>query len=170
LRETVLGGIPHLTQFSIQALIRHIRRKHFTGLNRRIHFYFVTNGPLACSCPTSQRDASIFVHQPLNEPTTPDLVIEYLIKHQLLHMQLPHWETKWHLNEHSYSFWEAEKTISPHRRDAQSWIVANFFPWLVRPRLGMMRLKSNWKEVQNLSRMTIYESRQFCGAGDLRTW
>jgi len=149
---------PHLVSFSIPELVESIRKQHFPKLEDTIAWYFVMRGPLAC-IRRRENDGGvcIFVHQILNHADTPVEVMSYVIKHQLLHTEVPRWAVSWWSDAHPPMFWDWEKKACPERDRAWDWIWANLSSWLKRPRKGRMTVRPNWKESWEQTRWTLEE-------------
>jgi len=67
------------------------------------------------------------MHHALNDPATPDYVFSYVLKHELLHTQIPPREIgdKW--SAHPPEFWLEENRIAKADRvRAWEWLCVNF--------------------------------------------
>jgi hypothetical protein len=75
----------------------------------------------------SESGASIWMHQALNDPATPDYVFSFVLKHELLHTRVVprRVDGKWLV--HPPEFWEEENRISqPDKVRAWDWLYSNF--------------------------------------------
>ena len=70
---------------------------------------------------------SIWLHQALNDPATPDYVFAFVIKHELLHTRIPPTEVDGKWSAHPPEFWEEENRIAALDRSAAwQWIYRHF--------------------------------------------
>lgn len=63
----------------------------------------------------------------LNEPDTPYEVMEHIIIHELLHIEVPPREIDGKHVSHPPEFWERERALSPQAGKAMEWIFLRFF-------------------------------------------
>jgi len=90
--------------------------------------------------------AFIQIHECLNHPETPEVVISYVLKHELLHLVIPPRKVGRKVRKHPPEFWEEEKVVSPERHDASLWIHANYLGNLKTVRsMEQIRVLKGWR-------------------------
>lgn len=119
---------------------------------------FVDSGPLAWSCWRARSGVlDIRLHNVLNHADTPDLVLEYLVKHELLHLCIePLVDEDDEVERHPPEFIERERVISPERLVAWTWLYVALGEHLrVRPQAQRVDVASTWKAAWHLPRPDV---------------
>jgi predicted metal-dependent hydrolase len=80
---------------------------------------------LACIA-TTKDGASIALHPILNHPDTPQEVVAFILRHELLHMLVPPRVVAGKLKMHPPEFWDEEKKMCPDRRLYWTWLKVSF--------------------------------------------
>jgi len=123
-------------ELDLQALCEQIRQKHFPKLAEAPPVYFIQRSTLANITRDRWQRWSICMHAILNSPATPLFVFSYILKHELLHIQIRPREIGGRLVAHPPEFFEREHQLSPEREEAKRWIFQTLGDRLrVRPRL-----------------------------------
>ena len=149
--------------FSVPTLLGNIKSSLFPDVTHSVKVFFVARGPLACVVHDDSR-ATIYAQQLLNHVDTPQEVMTLILKHELLHLQIPPRTIDEKEVVHPPEFWDAERSIAPERGRAWRWIWLNFMSCLKRrPRLERIDVLPSWKRVWSGERMTVEECRQMMG-------
>lgn len=118
---------------------------------------FVNDGPLCWSywLPT-RRELVIHLHNVLNHPDTPAMVLEFLIKHELLHLQVPPVEIENETQRHHEVFSQREQEIAPERLLAWTWLYVSLGEHLlVRRQAERTDVARTWKATWHMPRPDI---------------
>lgn len=119
--------IPFVT-VPVDDLVTDCRGRHFPDLRRVVRTYFVDRGNLACIFIPKDVDApaTIFIHQILNRTETPELVLQLIVAHELLHLEIGGREVDGRFTMHPPEFALREAELLPERDLAWAWIRWNF--------------------------------------------
>lgn len=127
-------------------IFKRIRVEHFPELTSSVTYYFVRRGPLACICIWEGR-AVIYIHEVLNDSDTPEEVVSFIFKHELLHMVIQPRTIDGIEKMHPPEFFEKEILIALERPQAWEWIWRNLgFCLKLDPKKEGIYVRSNWKE------------------------
>jgi hypothetical protein len=123
----------------------------------RVSCVFINDGPLAFCCwSRSAAQLDIYLHNVLNHADTPQLVLEYLIKHELLHLRVAPVVMEEETLRHPPEFMELEKQICPERLVAWTWLYVVLGEHLrVRPQAQRVDVASSWKSNWHLPRPDV---------------
>ena len=140
-----------LMGFSLWKTLDEIWACHFQDIEVRPDVFFIERGPLACIQPDFPRP-TIYVHNILNHPTTPRIVINLICKHELLHLRIPPELVNGHLKQHPPGFREAEESLTLDWAEAWHWLFRARGRWLKpRPRLERIDVRRSWTEIWSTS-------------------
>lgn len=90
---------------------------------------------------------SINVHQILNWPTLPKIVIEYIFHHELLHLIVPKREIDGVLKSHPPEFLDLQKTTFPDADIVTRYIMHCLFPMIKNDKKAeQIKVLPNWRE------------------------
>jgi len=98
------------------------------------------------------------MHSILNHQDTPEEVILFVIKHELLHLLIPPRETKKRLVNHPPEFLEREESISPEYSLIWNWLYFHFpFCLKVHKRKEQVIVTREWKDIMYNKRLGFKE-------------
>ncbi len=144
-----------LMPYSVIDTLESIRLNLFPDITKPVHIHFVNRGPLAC-IGERESSATIYIHQILNHSETPFEVISMVCKHELLHLRIPPAVVGKRTTGHPPEFWEAERTISPERRQGWCWIWINYgLNIKKRPRLERIDVLPGWRKTWSRSKLDL---------------
>jgi hypothetical protein len=125
-------GAPELPifDFSLPALVQKVRVDFPELQSRRITVWVRVQPPLAC-VHSDDDEIVIHLHSVLNHARTPELVIGFILQHELLHMIIPGREVEGRVTIHPPEFWDAERKF-PNRIAALNWLFVSLGPCLRR--------------------------------------
>jgi len=116
-----------LLPYSLDDLLHKVRNRHFRDLDRPIHCWFSFEESLAfIQHSLAGGPAHIHFHSLLNHPGTPSEVLEFILTHEMLHLQIPGREIDGRWVDHPPEFWNRESELVPRKRSSWAWIYANF--------------------------------------------
>jgi len=120
---------------SLNELAEEIRQRHFPKLPSVPAIHFVESGTLACLVESPNRPPRICLHAVLNNDDVPHCVYAFVLKHELLHLQVQSREIDGKMVSHPPEFFDLERQIAPERDEAWKWICRTLWPRLkFRPR------------------------------------
>jgi len=145
--------------YSLNELMMKTLQAWFAKLDCEIEIYFANHGLLACIFNTpEEKKAVILIHLLLNHASTPKLVMNYIIKHELIHLVVPPRVIKGRVKHHPPEFREMENRIAPEKDTAWEWISVNFCYHLnIRPRLERTDVMNSWMRSWGNELWTIKE-------------
>lgn len=145
--------------FSMREALEKVRAGFFPELSVAIAYGFADMDALASvGCPKEGSKALVSIHPLFNHRATPEEVIGFVFKHELLHLVVPPREVKGKRRTHPPEFWERERAIAPEGRRVWLWIWVNFGPYLRRhPRLEVTRVKRGARKILDEPRLSIEE-------------
>ena len=120
---------PHLPVrgSEISALLRQVISLHFPEMTSPGVFFGRTPTLAHIENAQSEGESSIWIHNALNDPATPEYVFSFVLKHELLHRRIHPREIEGKWLAHPPEFWDAEARIAHSERSrAWQWIYANF--------------------------------------------
>ncbi len=143
-RQRAVLEIPML-QFSLDDCLSKVQRAFFPNLAEDVSVGFVEQPNLACIMP-QPLSAMIYLHLLLNCVHTPRQVVEFIFKHELLHLVIPPREIDGRMTSHPPEFWEAEHAICPEGKLVWCWLMLLFGSVLHRDeKQESTRVKRGWK-------------------------
>ena len=92
---------------------------------------WIMNQPTLASIENG-KSASISLHAILNHPQTPELVIDYILTHELLHLIVGPRKIDGILKKHPPEFYDAERLTFPEFEQAWAWLILVFGNYLKR--------------------------------------
>ncbi len=123
------------TSASLDKLAEEIRQRHFPKLPSVPAIHFVESGTLACLVKSPNRPPRIYLHAVLNNDDVPHCVYTFVLKHELLHLEVQSREIDGKMVSHPPEFFDRERQIAPERDEAWKWIGRTLWPRLkFRPR------------------------------------
>jgi hypothetical protein len=157
LRRRFHPSLPFTSCCPVQ-LAQRVVATHFQQLQvASLSCAFIADGPLCWSFwLPSTRELVIHLHNALNHPNTPPLVLEFLIKHELLHLLAPPVQVDDEMERHHVAFSEREQEIAPERLLAWTWLYVSIGEHLrVRRQAQRTDVASTWKATWHLPRPDI---------------
>jgi len=127
-----------LLSYSLDELLQEVRDRHFPDLSRKVHCWFSFESSLAhiefhatdfaapVECCATDFAAHIYLHSLLNHPETPRTVVEFVLTHELLHLQIRPRVVVDRRVDHPPEFWAREAELAPRRRLCWAWLRLNF--------------------------------------------
>lgn len=155
------AGLPK-TSFDVFALFEDIKRRDFSvHAGREIDLYFVDSSVLTTVVvPPGRRAVSLYVHELLNHMDTPREVMEHVIKHGLVHLDVPPYVADGKLVQHPPEFWERLREIAPQHEAAWAWIAIVLGDDIqVRQRAGRVDVARRWAENWDARRPSLDEMK-----------
>lgn len=125
------------TPFELAAVLREVRRTSFNDALPLPDILFADTLSLACIThfrEGSGRQPIIVLNSILNHPETPELVIRYIIKHELLHLVVPAREIEGRRESHPPEFFLEEDRLAPDKEIIWTWLHLNFLTILTHDR------------------------------------
>ena len=151
--------------FDLYELLKLVREQFPEQRDRRIGVWVQKQRSLA-SVWSEDDSATIVLHSVLNHPQTPEEVVTYILKHELLHLEVPPREVDGKLKSHPPEFFEAEDLVSPERRTSTFWLNSVLRYCLkVEKKHEYIRVKRNWKEYLDRDRPCFEKAAEM-----LRFW
>ncbi len=124
--------IMHFAPFSLPELVDELRQTHFPGLTGDIHCGFSTGLDAVAQAivfadgPYRTLRGVIDVNVALNTPDTPVEVMRGILKHELLHFEVPESEEDGFLTSHPQAFWMRQFELSPEFAPTCEWLVRTY--------------------------------------------
>lgn len=132
----------NFAQWDLAALCDEIRQELFPELTLTPSVRFLQKSTLANIIRQGEENWTISLHAVLNCGDVPLCVFTYILKHELLHMEIRPQEISGRLVDHPPEFFQRERQITPERDEAKHWIWRNLGDRLrVRPRLECIKVK-----------------------------
>lgn len=143
--------------FSLGDLLARVRRDFPELEDRRIEAWLVRQRTLACINIDGEVH-QICIHAVLNHAGTPEEVIAFVLRHELLHLQIPPREIDGKLVSHPPEFWEAERALAKDGELAWAWIWLTFHSVLKHDKKNERTVvKRNWRGYMDCRRMSMSE-------------
>jgi len=140
--------------FNIYSVLRRVQ-KRFPSLAEKCVPVWIMNQPIL-ACIENGQSVSISLHPILNHPQTPELVIEYIFTHELLHLVVSPRKINGILKQHPPEFYDAEKRIFPESGRAWGWLILVFGDCLKRDsKKECVFVKRWWRRLMKLDRSSI---------------
>jgi hypothetical protein len=131
--------------FDLAEAVAQVRERAFQGRHGDVAWIIADDRSLACIMPAR---LLVCFHALLNHSGTPRFVMEHIITHELIHLDVPPVEeANGKVNVHPPVFWECEVELSPRRDEAVQWIWGCWHSCLRRSvkEQGVL-VKRNWLE------------------------
>ena len=124
------SGYPEISFLSFDVLALLAKPQQEMGLDSvgSVSFSLQTMDTLACiRWEQGKPGVDIFFHSLFNRPDVPQLVIEHVLRHELLHLKIPAREIDGKRVHHPPEFWEAEQALVPWKAASWGWMVLAFW-------------------------------------------
>ena len=134
-----------LFEFDLAETVAAVRERAFQGRHGDVAWMIADDRPLACIMPTR---LLMCFHALLNHSGIPRFVMEHIITHELIHLDVPPAEeAEGKRVIHPPAFWQREADLSPRREEAMEWIWRCWRDCLRRSekQQGIL-VKRNWPE------------------------
>jgi hypothetical protein len=136
-------------------------------VSKRIDLSLQTHPTLACIRQAGQ-SALILIHSVLNHPETPEKLIDFVFRHELLHIEIPPREVDGHWTSHPPEFWDALRALAPESELAWSWVIIVLGRCLKSDKKRECTfVKSNWKSLMRGGRPTMAQIDTMLNSGTL---
>lgn len=155
-RGASIRGHPELSvlPFDLISRTRAIQTEFPTLGARRISVWLQQQRGLACVQYVDD-SAAICIHAVLNHPQTPAVVVDFILRHEMLHLVVPPREVEGRSTSHPPEFWEAEQRF-PHREATWRWIWWVLGSCLKRDKQKECTfVKSSWKRLMSGERPSV---------------
>ena len=140
--------------FSLPALLAEVRGDFPEVSSRRIEVWLRIQPRLATLRPDGD-GAVIELHAVLNHAHTPERVIGFILRHELLHIIIPPQEVDGHQAAHPPEFWSAERNF-PDRLLAWRWLTLVLGSCLRRDKSQECTFVTRkWKALMNAERPSL---------------
>jgi len=164
LKAPVQGEIPRVS-FDTDELLARVKHTYFASLTARVSYHYAETDSLASIRRCASDRFVILLHSLLNHPGTPVEVVQHILIHELIHVEIPPRELlageedprprrkvrgqgaqKLGPISHPPEFWEREEALSVDRIAAMSWIIDSLYPRLRIDRFNeRICVKSSWR-------------------------
>ena len=148
--------------FNIYSVLRRVQ-KRFPSLAEKCVPVWIMNQP-TLACIENGQSTSISLHPILNHPQTPELIIEYILTHELLHLVVGPRKIDGIFKQHPPEFYDAEKRIFPESGQAWAWLTLVFGNCLKKDsKKECVFVKMWWRRLMNLDRPSIEQMSDMQG-------
>jgi len=117
--------------YAIDEVVASVRADYFPLLTVETPVVFADGRPIACIADAGSATPVIYIHPALSRPETPPEVLRFIIKHELLHIEVPSVRSGRRVLHHPPAFWEREWEIAPESRECWAWLRQTLGDWLV---------------------------------------
>lgn len=101
---------------------------------------------------------TIYLHEILNHPDTPEEVIEFIFIHELIHTRIPGRKIKGVMKMHPPEFIEEEKRLAPDSSNCMGWIYINLGAHIyVNKKREKIVVKKEWEKSKKGGRYLSYQ-------------
>lgn len=159
-RARLCPSLP-FTLFCPQQLVQATVGGPVTGnYGDRIQCLFVSEGPLSdVAAHPKKQEVTIYLHDILNHQDTPALVLQYLVKHELLHLQVDSEPGERYAIRHPEMYVQIEKRLCPERLLVWTWIYVNLGEHLAWRRLvERIDVLKTWRDTWQYPRLDMAQS------------
>ncbi|MGI8926570.1 MAG: hypothetical protein ACR2HN_07985 [Tepidiformaceae bacterium] len=118
----ILQPAMNLLPYSLEGVLASVRAEFFPALEGELPCHWVTGRPLACISDARGTAPLIHLHQAINRPDTPEWVVRFLMKHELLHTEVPPRKVGRRKLDHPPEFWQREEAIAPEAPRCWQWL------------------------------------------------
>jgi hypothetical protein len=149
-------GEPELPifNFSLPTLLEQVRGD-FPGMASKRVTVWLRIQPALATVRLDGDEVVINLHAVLNHAQTPEQVIGFILRHELLHMTIPKREVEGHVTSHPPEFWDVERKF-PDRVPALDWVYVSFGSCLRRnKRLEGIFVTRKWKKCMDAKRLSL---------------
>ncbi len=167
--QSKMEGPPELCflPFDPWLLLQRVQGDFPKLVSKRIDLSLQSHPTLACIRDTGQ-SALILIHSVLNHPDTPEKLIEFIFRHELLHIEIPPREVDGHWTSHPPEFWDALRALAPEGALAGYWAITVLGRCLkTDKKRECIFVKSNWKSFMRRGRPTMEQIDTMLNSGTL---
>ena len=145
--------IPFLA-FDIYSVLKRSQERLPSLAEKSVSVWIMNQPTLACI--ENGKSASISLHAILNHPQTPELVIDYILTHELLHLIVGPRKIDGILKQHPPEFYDAEKRTFPEFEQAWAWLILVLCDCLKRDEeKECIYIKRSWRQLIKSKRPSI---------------
>lgn len=146
--------------FSLSALLTEVRNGFPELASQKIEIW-LRNQPTLATVRLDDNKVVIELHAVLNHSQTPERVVRFILRHELLHVLIRPREIDGRLAAHPPEFWDAERRF-PDRLLAWSWVKLTLGSCL-RPNQTKecTFVTRKWKALINVDRPSIEQIERF---------
>lgn len=146
-----------LAAFDCHELLEEVRRRHFPGLAVPVELWFVRMPTLANVSRYGDK-AVIQIHSLVNHHGTPREVLQFVLKHEMLHLAVPQREIDGRTVSHPPEFWEREREIAPEAGRVWGWLWVHFGHCFLRDKAAeKIYIRPAWRDCWAKQRLTLEE-------------
>ena len=117
--------------YTLESVVADVRAEFFPHLTVETPIVFTEGRPVACIALEGSDSRVISIHPALSRPETPLSVLRFIVKHELIHVDVPAVRSGRRVIHHPPAFWEREYEIAPESRDCWAWLRKTLGEWLV---------------------------------------
>lgn len=123
-------GQPELNFLSFDPFLMLAKvQSEFSALRGTYHIELVVKSHATLASVRHRKgEVLILVHSILNHQDTPVEVIEFVLRHELLHLMIPPREVDGKCKSHPPEFWETENRVSPMKEPVWDWLFGVLGP------------------------------------------
>lgn len=165
LQPLLFQPVPSLLGYSLTGLVEEVRAAHFPSLaDDEFEVRIAAERPLAYVQPDfmGPRRHLIGFHAVLNHPHTPQEVLRFICKHELLHLVVPPRTVNGIEQTHPLEFWRREAQVGPERWAVWTWIHRNLGRCLRHTDAGYT-VTRRWRDLRDGPRTPYTPSLPFNG-------
>ena len=145
------GSQPEIPFFSfdIYSVLKRSQERLPSLAEKSVSVWIMNQPTLACI--ENGKSASISLHAILNHPQTPELVIDYILTHELLHLIVGPRKIDGILKQHPPEFYDAERRTFPEFEQAWAWLILVFGNCLkMDSKKECTFIKTSWRRLMKL--------------------
>jgi hypothetical protein len=140
--------------FSLPCLLNEVRGEFPELLSRRVTVWLRIQPTLA-TVHLDDNEVVINLHAVLNHAQTPEQVIGFILRHEMLHMIIPPRRVEGVVLSHPPEFWAAERDF-PDRVPVWNWLTVSLGPCMRTDKKQQRTLITReWKKRMNGRRLTL---------------
>ena len=140
--------------FDIYSVLARAKNRLPLVANRPVALWIMNQATLASIEPSDK--PCIFLHSILNHYQTPEMVMEFILTHELLHLLVAPKEVNGVMKQHPPEFWDAERRAFPELELAWNWLISALYPCLKPDRKKEATfVKASWKRLMRVERPSI---------------
>ncbi len=117
--------------YTLESVVAEVRAEFFPHLTVETPIVFTDGTRVACIALDGPGGHQISIHPALSRPETPLAVLRFIVKHELIHIDVPAVRSGRRVVHHPPAFWEREYEIAPESRDCWAWLRKTLGQWLV---------------------------------------
>jgi len=148
--------------FDIDCVLERSKMRLPLTLDWQVKWWIVDQQTLA-SIERSPRP-HILLHSILNHHQTPELVMDFILTHELLHLIIPPREINGIMKSHPPEYRNAELQVFPEAELAWSWLIVSLQPcWKPDAKREVTIVKKSWRRFVLPERPSIEQVGRFLG-------